>query len=925
MASADPARPHARLHLAGFFGFGPAYVWSEAERDDVYYDFAAWRRLAQTAERGLFSTLFLGDSQRLREHLGRVTDHSVTGRPDQLVLFAHLAAVTSRIGLVATLNTTFTDPVDLARRLATVDVLSGGRAGWNVVTTDNEWTGENFRRGGEVGHADRYRNAEEHLATVEQLWAAWPEGAAASDTGATSWSAPGAISQVVRSARRARPSLPPSPQGQPVLFQAGESPEGRDFAARHAEGIFSRYLQFDAALDFADDLRRRLARAGRPTDDLRIFPATRIILGDTASEARDRAVWFRDRTWSDRRIRATVEAVWGHDLSDHDVDGPLPATDPVSPPRRSPMVWSTAATGRCAPPRPGGRWPPNAASRCGSSCCTWATRSSSSGRPRRWPTSWPATCAPARSTGSTCSPTRSPAASTTSSTAWCPRCRTVASTARSTRARHCGRTSGSARGRPQAPPRVGMTAHPRTVLAICLATGFTTLLDQAILTVAVPALRADLGADRSDVQWILAVYSLAFGLALVPAGRLGDALGRGRLLVGGLAVFSAASLVGAFATAPWLLVLARLVQGIGAGTANPQVIALIQDTFDGPARSRALGAYAAVASLSALLAPLVGGVLLAVAGPGVGWRLVVAVNVPFGIVTCVVAAVWLRDRRRTAGRPHLDAVGIGLLTLVTLCVLLPVAGAALPAVWVAVGIAAVAALAAWERRVERRGAVPILLPALVRSRGFVLGTVVAMCWFGSTLGTSVVVTLALQEGLGLSPLVAGLYTVPSALAMGVASASGWRVVARWGRASVTFSLVVLLVVLVATVAAVLTLPTAALPLVLAGSQFLAGAAGGLITAPNQGLTLALAPPGAHGLAAGFFQVAQRVSATICLAACTGIVVAATAGGGTGSGGYRGGVALALGLAAALTTAAVGASLLDGRRHRTPVGTVPGRS
>jgi alkanesulfonate monooxygenase SsuD/methylene tetrahydromethanopterin reductase-like flavin-dependent oxidoreductase (luciferase family) len=316
VATPDVARPHARLHLAGFFGFGPSYVWSEAESPRVYYDFAGWRRLAQAAERGLFSTLFLGDSQRLREHLGRITDHSVTGRPDQLVLFAHLAAVTTHLGLVATLNTTFSDPVDLARRLATVDVLSGGRAGWNVVTTDNDWTGENFRRGGEVTHADRYRHAEEHLATVEALWAVWPDGG-------------DVPTPVVRGARRAWPSLPPSPQGQPVLFQAGESPEGREFAARHAEGIFSRYLRFEEALEFADDLRHRLVRAGRPEDDLRIFPATRIILDDTDAEARDKARWFRDRTWSDRRVRGAVEAVWGHDLSGHDVDGPLPATDPV--------------------------------------------------------------------------------------------------------------------------------------------------------------------------------------------------------------------------------------------------------------------------------------------------------------------------------------------------------------------------------------------------------------------------------------------------------------------------------------------------------------------------------------------------------------------------------------------------------------------
>ncbi|MEJ2889830.1 NtaA/DmoA family FMN-dependent monooxygenase [Actinomycetospora aeridis] len=359
MAAPEPARPHARLHLAGFFGFGPAYVWSEAD-PHVYYDFAAWRRLAAAAERGLFSTLFLGDSQRLREHLGRVTDHSVTGRPDQLVLFAHLAAVTERIGLVATLNTTFSDPVDLARRLSTVDVLSGGRAGWNVVTTDNDWTGENFRRGGDVTHDDRYRYAEEHLATVEALWSAWPDGVTAASADAASWSVPGAIGEVVRGARRARPSLPPSPQGRPVLFQAGESPEGREFAARHAQGIFSRYLRFDEALDFATDVRARLVRRGRPADDVKIFPATRVILGDTDAEARDKARWFRDRTWSDRRVRAVVEAVWGHDLSDHDVDGPLPAHDPVSAvqtithgvvntsdrPRRTAAAWRDLAAQR---------------------------------------------------------------------------------------------------------------------------------------------------------------------------------------------------------------------------------------------------------------------------------------------------------------------------------------------------------------------------------------------------------------------------------------------------------------------------------------------------------------------------------------------------------------------------------------------------
>jgi alkanesulfonate monooxygenase SsuD/methylene tetrahydromethanopterin reductase-like flavin-dependent oxidoreductase (luciferase family) len=307
-------RPDARLHLNAFFPFGPIYVWDEMDRPESYYEFDGFARLAQTAERGLFTAVFLGDSQRLREHLGKVTDTAVTGRPDQLVLFAHLAAVTRRIGLVATLNTTYTDPVDLARRLATVDALSGGRAGWNVVTTDNAWTGENFRKGGYLGHADRYRHALEHLRIAQRLW----------DQQQVRFR--GEFYQV-----NAAPSVPQSPQVHPVLFQAGESDEGRDFAARHAEAIFSRYIALDGALEFAADMTRRLAAVGRPRDDIKIIPGAKITLGASLAEAREKAAWFDRRTWTDRRVIAVIESVWGCDLSSFDVDGPLPEFDPADP------------------------------------------------------------------------------------------------------------------------------------------------------------------------------------------------------------------------------------------------------------------------------------------------------------------------------------------------------------------------------------------------------------------------------------------------------------------------------------------------------------------------------------------------------------------------------------------------------------------
>jgi alkanesulfonate monooxygenase SsuD/methylene tetrahydromethanopterin reductase-like flavin-dependent oxidoreductase (luciferase family) len=312
MSAVEYRRPDARLHLNAFFPFGPIYVWDEVDRPQAYYETEGFARLARTAERGLFTAVFLGDSQRLREHLGHITDTAVTGRPDQLVLFAQLAAVTRRIGLVATLNTTFTDPVDLARRIATVDALSDGRAGWNVVTTDNAWTGANFRKGGYLANADRYRHAREHLTIAQQLWDQQP----------LRWR--GEFYDV-----EAVPSVPQSRQVHPVLFQAGESDEGRDFAAAHAEAIFSRYLEFDAALAFADDIADRLAAAGRPRDDIRIIPGAKITVGDTLAEAREKAAEFDRRTWTDRRVIGVIESVWGRDLSACDLDGPLPDSDPV--------------------------------------------------------------------------------------------------------------------------------------------------------------------------------------------------------------------------------------------------------------------------------------------------------------------------------------------------------------------------------------------------------------------------------------------------------------------------------------------------------------------------------------------------------------------------------------------------------------------
>lgn len=330
----DVPFPDARLHFGVFFqGVNHWTIWS-APDSGSQIDPASFRRVARTAEKGLFDAFFLGEGLRLREVDGLIHDLDVAGRPDAITQLASLAAVTERIGLVSTSNTTFNEPADLARRLAGLDLLSEGRAGWNVVTTDNAWTGANFRRGGYLDHADRYVRAEEFLNLARAIWDGWADGAIATSADGPSWAAPGAIGRVREHGSQFDvdlvPTMPRSSQGHPVIFQAGDSADGRDFAARNADVIFSAHgTDFDDALAFALDIRRRLRAVGRPADDLRILPGTEIIIGATEAEAKDKARWIRMEQVTPATALNMASLIWGFDLSDRDADGPLPKEDPV--------------------------------------------------------------------------------------------------------------------------------------------------------------------------------------------------------------------------------------------------------------------------------------------------------------------------------------------------------------------------------------------------------------------------------------------------------------------------------------------------------------------------------------------------------------------------------------------------------------------
>ncbi|MGW1995605.1 NtaA/DmoA family FMN-dependent monooxygenase [Embleya sp. NPDC001921] len=330
--SGDPAH-RTRIHLAAHFpGVNSTTVWSDPGSGSQI-DFDSFEHLARTAERGRFDFFFLAEGQRLREHQGKIFELDVAGRPDALTVLAALAAITDRLGLAATATATYNEPYELARKIASLDHLSAGRAGWNVVTSPDAWTGENFRRGGFLPREERYERAIEFVEAARTLWDSWAPDAHIADPDVGVFATPdaGRFDYHGRHfAIEGRFTVPRTPQGRPVLIQAGDSEDGREFGAAHADVIFSRHGEYDAGRAFYADMKGRAARHGRGPDELRILPAVTAVIGATTEEAQEKAAWIRRQQVSPRNAIQFVEQVWGRDLSDLDPDGPLPDFDPVT-------------------------------------------------------------------------------------------------------------------------------------------------------------------------------------------------------------------------------------------------------------------------------------------------------------------------------------------------------------------------------------------------------------------------------------------------------------------------------------------------------------------------------------------------------------------------------------------------------------------
>ncbi|KXK61581.1 F420-dependent methylene-tetrahydromethanopterin reductase [Micromonospora rosaria] len=323
--------PKQIILAAHFPGVNNQTVWSDPAAGSQI-DFASFTHLARTAERGTFDFFFLAEGLRLREQRGRIHDLDVVGRPDTLTVLAALASVTTHLGLAGTLNATFREPYELARQLATLDHLSGGRSAWNVVTSSDAFTGENFRRGGYLDHALRYERAGEFVRTARELWDSWAPDAVPGDRATGRYLAeadPGAFTHVGEQFDiSGHFTVPRSPQGHPVVIQAGDSPDGRDFAAAHADLIFSRHGTLEAGQAFHADVRARVVRNGRAPDAVKILPGATVVLGDTDAEAQERAHHIRRQQVSPQTAILLLEQLWNRDLSGYDPEGPLPAHDP---------------------------------------------------------------------------------------------------------------------------------------------------------------------------------------------------------------------------------------------------------------------------------------------------------------------------------------------------------------------------------------------------------------------------------------------------------------------------------------------------------------------------------------------------------------------------------------------------------------------
>ena len=438
---------------------------------------------------------------------------------------------------------------------------------------------------------------------------------------------------------------------------------------------------------------------------------------------------------------------------------------------------------------------------------------------------------------------------------------------------------------PSSPPPARDTNAPehQRLLPTLLIPAFVTLLAVSSVNVILPAVSQDLSAGTAGLQLVVSGYSLVFGVVLVPAGRAGDVMGRGRIFVIGMILFGVGSLASGLAPDIVTLNLARVVMGVGSGLLNPQVAGMIQQYYSGESRGRAFGLFGAVIGVSVAVGPVLSGGLIGWLGDDWGWRASFLINVPLVLLGVWAAHRYLPDsawHRQDGGsgagrdRVDLDPVGMVLLAAGTLLIMIPFMEASAGA-WVwgleAAGIGIVSAWVVWERRYRARGGAPMVDLSLLAIPSFAYGSLAIAVYFLGYTSVWIIVAQYVQAGLGSTALVSGAVGVPAALAGSVAAAVAGRRVIRVGRVMVLGGMAAGMAGLLASVGIIhMHVRAGWSPWWLTLTLLLLGVGQGLVVSPNQTLSLVDVPLEYAGAAGGILQTGERIGTSIGIAAITGL-------------------------------------------------------
>jgi len=426
-----------------------------------------------------------------------------------------------------------------------------------------------------------------------------------------------------------------------------------------------------------------------------------------------------------------------------------------------------------------------------------------------------------------------------------------------------------------APPLASpVTVTPRTAwlaLTVLLAGMFMSLLDTTIVNVALPTIRTSLEASESTLSWIISGYALAFGLVLIPAGRIGDRFGHKWVFFTGLAIFTAASVACGLAQDSTSLIVARVIQGIGGGIFFPPVTAFIQLMFPPMKRGKAFGIMGAVIGISSALGPVIGGLLIEAIGEDTGWRWIFAINLPIGVIA-LIAAVILLPKGAEGKKLSTDGVGLLLLSGALVAILVPLIQGQEQGwpLWtyltLAGGVVLLVLFAFWERFLAARGSEPLVPPHLFSHKAFTGGVILALVYFAAFTSIFFTISLLWQSGLGHSALESGLVSTPFAIGSIIGASQSDRLAQKLGRTVLVIGVGLVAIGLIAMWLILLLVDVSDLTnWDLLAPMLVAGFGGGLFIAPNARFITATVDRTEAGAASGVIGTMQRIGSAIGIA------------------------------------------------------------